>query len=302
MRPTTVRLAFLVLAAGAGRYRSVEASWTSGRRRVGSSWATEAVIEDFPGAGRRQLGQEGTSVEGRLLQAPSGLEESRRNGAGFEPYANNGGTVVAVAGRDFCIIAADSRLSDGYTILSRNVSRVHRLSGDTHLATAGCWADTQGLLRQLRYLIRDFEMQQRRVMGTEAVSRMLSTHLYYRRSFPFYTFNIVGGLDGEGIGAVYGYDAVGSFERVRVACAGGGLSIMQPVLDRLDAAEPDGRAGGGGEVGQPVVAVGLEEALALVRRAFVAGGERDISLGDEVEIVVLTREGRQRERLQLKRH
>lgn len=77
---------------------------------------------------------------------------------------------------------------------------------------------------------------------------------------------------------------------------------MQPVLDRLDAAEPDGRAGGGREVGQPVVAVGLEEALALVRRAFVAGGERDISLGDEVEIVVLTREGRQRERLQLKRH
>ena len=74
----------------------------------------------------------------------------RRNGAGFEPYANNGGTVVAVAGRDYCIIAADSRLSDGYTILSRNVSRVHQLSGDTHLATAGCWADTQGLLRLLR--------------------------------------------------------------------------------------------------------------------------------------------------------
>lgn len=55
-----------------------------------------------------------------------------------------------MAGRDYCIIAADSRLSDGYTILSRNISRVHRLSGDTHLATAGCWADTQGLLRLLR--------------------------------------------------------------------------------------------------------------------------------------------------------
>ncbi|CAN0515052.1 unnamed protein product, partial [Scytosiphon promiscuus] len=38
----------------------------------------------------------------------------------------------------------------GYTILSRDVTRVHRLSGDTHLATAGCWADTQGLLRMLR--------------------------------------------------------------------------------------------------------------------------------------------------------
>lgn len=36
-------------------------------------------------------------------------------------------------------------------------------------------------------------------MGVEPVSRMLSTHLYYRRSFPFYTFNIVGGLDEEGV-------------------------------------------------------------------------------------------------------
>lgn len=74
---------------------------------------------------------------------------------------------------------------------------------------------------------------------------------------------------------------------------------MQPVLDRLDAEAGEG-AGGGGE--RPVVSVGLEEALSLVRRAFVAGGERDISIGDEVEIVVLTREGRRRERLQLKCH
>lgn len=111
-------------------------------------------------------------------------------------------------------------------------------------------------------------------------------------------------LNVSGAGAVYGYDAVGSFERVRVACAGGGLSIMQPVLDRLDAAaEAESRTGGStGRAEQPVVAVGLEEALALVRKAFVAGGERDISLGDEVEIVVLTREGRRRERLQLKSH
>ena len=102
-----------------------------------------------------------------------------------------------------------------------------------------------------------------------------------------------------GIGAVYGYDAVGSFERTRVACAGGGLNLMQPVLDRLDADKGEK----GGDTGEcPVVTVGLEEALSLVKRAFVAGGERDISLGDAVEIVILTREGQRRERLHLKSH
>lgn len=101
----------------------------------------------------------------------------------------------------------------------------------------------------------------------------------------------------SGTGAVYGYDAVGSFERVKVACAGGGLSIIQPVLDRLDAA-----AAGGEGTGQHAVAVAQEEALSLVRKAFIAAAERDISLGDEVEIVVVTGSGHRRERIMLKSH
>ncbi|CAM9183839.1 unnamed protein product, partial [Laminaria digitata] len=217
-------LFFFCIAFSWSGLGAVKASWTGGsRRRGGPSWTTEDLLD---GAGRRrQLGGEGTPVLESLMQHPAaGLEQHNQRGAGFEPYADNGGTVVAVAGRDFCIIAADSRLSDGYSILTRDVTRVHRLSGDTHLATAGCWADTQGLLRLLEYLIRGYESQQRRTMGVKAMSHMLSTHLYYRRSFPFYTFNILGGLDDEGTGAVYGYDAVGSFERVRVACAGGGQS------------------------------------------------------------------------------
>jgi len=42
---------------------------------------------------------------------------------------DNGGTVLAIAGEDYCLIAADTRLSDpGYRIHSRNVSRLLQVS------------------------------------------------------------------------------------------------------------------------------------------------------------------------------
>lgn len=85
-----------------------------------------------------------------------------------------------------------------------------------------------------------------------------------------------------------------------MACAGGGLSILQPVLDRLEAAPA--KKAERENVERPVVAVGLDEALALVRRAFIAGGERDISLGDSAEIFVITKDGQWRETLVLKSH
>lgn len=42
----------------------------------------------------------------------------------FEPYADNSGTVVALALHDCCIVASDTRLSDSYMIRSRNQAKI----------------------------------------------------------------------------------------------------------------------------------------------------------------------------------
>jgi 20S proteasome subunit beta 6 len=76
--------------------------------------------------------------------------------------------------------------------------------------------DAQGLLQLLKSLVSDYEWEQGRPLSTVSLSRLLSNYLYYRRSFPYYTHNVVAGLDAAGTGAVYGYDSVGSFERVKV--------------------------------------------------------------------------------------
>jgi 20S proteasome subunit beta 6 len=48
-------------------------------------------------------------------------------GRQFNPYTDNGGTILAIAGSDFSVIAGDTRQSEGYSIQTRYAPKVHRL-------------------------------------------------------------------------------------------------------------------------------------------------------------------------------
>lgn len=133
--------------------------------------------------------------EGNPNGVPRGLAPFGRR---FEPYENNGGTVVAASGKDYTVVASDTRLGSGYSIPSRNVSRVIKLTDKVVLASSGMQSDIAVLHKVLKIRLTQYKHAHRKEMSLEAVAQMLSTILYHRRFQPYYTFNVLGGLDENG--------------------------------------------------------------------------------------------------------
>ena len=122
-----------------------------------------------------------------------------------------------------------------------------------------------------------------KMMTSGAIAAMLSTILYGRRFFPYYVYNIIGGLDEEGKGAIYSFDPVGSYQRDTYKAAGSGSAMLQPLLDN--------QIGFKNQEGVQHVPLTLDEAIQLVKDVFISAAERDCYTGDALRISVVTKEG-----------
>lgn len=209
----------------------------------------------------------------------------------FNPYDFNGGTNVVIAGEDYAIAAGCTRMSTGYEILSRNQTKLYELTEHTVLTSAGCMSDVVTLRNMLHARLTQYKHATQKSMPTSAAAQLLGNTLYSRRFFPYYAFCLMAGLDENGRGAVYGYDAVGSFKRDEYGAMGSGQKAIMPILDNLighkhrqDEKKP----------------LSAEEAVNIVKELFIIATERDIYTGDNVEIKVIKKEGITTEVFQLK--
>ncbi|MQL95449.1 hypothetical protein Taro_028115 [Colocasia esculenta] len=250
-------------------------------------------------------------------------------GSRFNPYDNNGGTCVAIAGTDYCVVAADTRMSTGYSILTRDYSKICQLADKCVLSSSGFQADIKALQKNLaaRHLLgllsllsinicfdatpmidcflilllharpQIYQHQHNKQMSCPAMAQLLSNTLYYKRFFPYYAFNILGGLDSEGKGCVFTYDAVGSYERVGYSAQGTGSTLVIPVLDnQLKSPSPLLLP-----AKDAVTPLSETEAVDLVKDVFASATERDIYTGDRVEIVIINASGIRREYIELRK-
>merc|ERR1711934_466604 len=93
-------------------------------------------------------------------------------------------------------------------------------------------ADVMTLHKQLIFDVKVYKMKNKgREPSAEALAARLMKFLYGRRFMPYYAFNLLCGIDKDGAGCVYGYDAIGSFDKLTYGCQGTGTSMASPLLD-----------------------------------------------------------------------
>ncbi|XP_013403439.1 proteasome subunit beta type-1-B-like [Lingula anatina] len=211
----------------------------------------------------------------------------------FSPYSMNGGTVLAIAGEDFAVVASDTRLSEGFSIHTRDSPKTYQLTNSTVLGCTGFHGDVLTVTKLLEARLKMYKNEHNRQMSTSAIAAMLSTVLYYRRFFPYYVYNIIGGLDDEGKGAVYSFDPIGSYEREAYRAGGTASSMLQPLLDN--------QIGFKNQEGVTKVPLSKEKAVFLVKDVFISAAERDIYTGDNIMIHVTTKDGTETEVFPLRR-
>ena len=217
---------------------------------------------------------------------------------GWSPYMDNGGTAVAIAGSDFAIVGGDTRLNGNFNVLARDdTSKIFRLTDKTILCSTGMQADRLQLQQVLEHRIRWYKHNNGgRTPSTAALAQMLSTILYGRRFFPYYTFNVIAGLDETGKGVCYSYDAVGCTEPLHYGTTGSGEPFVEPLMDCLINRINQSQHG----VGKPPRELSYQEAMQMIRNAFTSAAERDVYTGDGATFHIITKDGIKVEHLELR--
>ena len=135
-------------------------------------------------------------------------------------------------------------------------------------------------------------MQNKREPTVESLAQLLSNTLYGRRFMPYYAFNLLCGINKEGQGVVYGYDAVGSYGSETYGAQGSGNSLGMPILDNQF-------VGHNHLIKQ--LPGSLQEVENTLRDILNSIAERDIYTGDGIEIVVCDKNGVVSKRFPLRR-
>jgi proteasome beta subunit len=184
-----------------------------------------------------------------------------------------GTTTVGLVFDEGIVLATEKRATMGTLIASKTAKKVYQIADRIGMTTAGGVGDAQSLARLMQVECSLYKVRHGKPISVGAAATLLSNYLQQNRYYPYYVQLLVGGVDRNGP-SVYSVDAMGGASKEPdIVSTGSGSPMAYGVLeDRYHA-----------DMNEP-------EAVDLATRSLKAAMRRDSASGENISIVVITRD------------
>ncbi|HDJ96916.1 MAG TPA: archaeal proteasome endopeptidase complex subunit beta [Thermofilum sp.] len=197
-------------------------------------------------------------------------------------YYYPGATAVGIKAANGVVLAADKRVTYGFTLMSRSGKKVFKITDKLSMASAGFIADMQVIAKNIEAEIRLYELESGQTISVYSAAKLMSLLLYNRRLYPYMVEVIVGGVDSQGA-HIYILDPIGAVIEDEYATLGTGSQVAIGIIE--DSYRKD---------------ISLEDAKALAIKAVKAAFSRDAVSGDGIDVITISDEGSEEEFIPVK--
>jgi len=183
-----------------------------------------------------------------------------------------GATVVGITYKDGLVLGAERRVTLGGFIVSKTAKKTFKVTDYVGAACAGMIGDMQILIKELQSYVHLREFELRRPLPANSIAKLLSVIMFERRFAPMITQVMIGGIGSKP--SIWVLDPLGSLIPDDYAAVGSGAEIAIGLVENgymEDMSE--------------------DQAKNLAVRAIRSAIKRDVSSGDGVDLLFVTKDG-----------
>jgi len=107
----------------------------------------------------------------------------------------NGGSVIAMAGKECVAIACDLRLGNQAQGVASNFEKIFPMTDRVFVGLAGLATDVTTLHQQLRFRLNMYTIKEEREIEPETFAHLVSSTLYEKRFGPYFIEPVIAGLE-----------------------------------------------------------------------------------------------------------
>jgi len=184
-----------------------------------------------------------------------------------------GTTTVGAISRGGVILASDTRVTMGSLVVHKKGKKVYKIDDHLAMTISGVVADAQKTVATLKANARMYRLQRRIPIPVSAAARLVANLFFSHRLFPYLTQIIIGGTDNSGP-HLFSIDPFGSITEEKYVATGSGSPVAYGILEEKFKED-----------------MTLEDALPIVAQALRSAMKRDVATGDNLDIVVIDKNG-----------